>query len=149
MMLNKKIIINKRILGEVLRASREERGLSQEELAEIACLRKWQIKELEEAETFLTFYTMAIKIMAAKRIGIYLGLLEDQFLSTNEEMGWAMYWTIKVRHFDASGSHTSKIRIYGENLREAMTKALDIYRKSSLVSYRLDDGPEIEFESSN
>jgi hypothetical protein len=87
--------------------------------------------------------------MAAKRIGIYLGLLEDQFLSTNEEMGWAMYWTIKVRHFDASGSHTSKIRIYGENLREAMTKALDIYRKSSLVSYRLDDGPEIEFESSN
>jgi len=31
-------------------------------------------------------------------------------------------------------------------LREAMSKALDIYRKSSLVSYQLDDGPEIEFE---
>jgi hypothetical protein len=30
---------------------------------------------------------MAIKIMAAKRIGKYLGLSEDQFLSTNEEMG--------------------------------------------------------------
>jgi transcriptional regulator with XRE-family HTH domain len=87
MMLNKKIIINQRILGEVLRASREERGLSQEELAEIACLRKWQIKELEEAETFLTFYTMAIKIRAAKRIGSHLGLSEDQFLSTNEEIG--------------------------------------------------------------
>jgi len=75
------------ILKEVLKAAREERGLSHEELAEIACLRKWQIKELEEAETFLTFYTMAIKIQAAKRVGSYLGLLEYQFLSTNEEMG--------------------------------------------------------------
>jgi hypothetical protein len=58
-----------------------------------------------------------------------------------------MYWTIKVRHFDERGSHTSKIRIYGENLREAMSKALDTYRKSSLISYRLDDGPEIEFKN--
>ena len=56
------------------------------------------------------------------------------------------YWTIKVRHFEESGSHTSKIRIHGKDLREAMSKALDIYRKSSLVSYQLDDGPEIEFE---
>ena len=75
------------ILKEVLKAAREERGLSHEELAEIACLRKWQIKELEEAETFLTFYTMAIKIQAAKRVGSYLGLSEYQFLSTNEAMG--------------------------------------------------------------
>ena len=74
------------ILKDVLKAAREERGLSHEELAEIACLRKWQIKELEEAETFLTFYTMTIKIHAAKRIGKYLGLSEDQFLSKNEEM---------------------------------------------------------------
>ena len=86
-MLDKKIRINQRILGEVLRAAREEQGLSHEALAEKACLRKWQIKELEEAETFLTFYTMAIKIRAAKKIGSYLGLSEDQFLSTNEEMG--------------------------------------------------------------
>ncbi len=28
-----------------------------------------------------------------------------------------------------------------------MSKALDIYRKSSLVSYQVDDGPEIEFEN--
>ena len=75
------------ILKEVLKAAREERGLSHEELAEIACLRKWQIKELEEAETFLTFYTMAIKIQAAKRVGAYLGLSEHQFLSSIEAMG--------------------------------------------------------------
>ncbi|QWE25542.1 helix-turn-helix domain-containing protein [Polynucleobacter sp. AP-Elch-400A-B2] len=75
------------ILKEALKAAREERGLSHEELAEIACLKKWQIKELEEAETFLTFYTMAIKIQAAKRIGGSLGLSEHQFLSLIETMG--------------------------------------------------------------
>jgi ribosome-binding protein aMBF1 (putative translation factor) len=74
-------------LAIALKAAREERGLSHEELAELVCLKKWHIKELEETETFLTFYTMAIKIRAAKRIGSYLGLSEDQFLSTNEEMG--------------------------------------------------------------
>jgi hypothetical protein len=60
-----------------------------------------------------------------------------------------MYWTIKVRHFDEGGSHTSKIRIHGENLREAMTKVQDVYRKSLLISYQSDNGPEIEFENLN
>jgi ribosome-binding protein aMBF1 (putative translation factor) len=75
------------ILKVVLKAAREERGLRYEELAEAVCLKKWHIKELEEADTFLTFYTMAIKIQAAKRVAIYLGLSEHQFLSANEEMG--------------------------------------------------------------
>ncbi len=87
MMLDKKIKIKQRILKDVLKTAREERGLSHEELAELVCLRKWHIKELEETDNFLTFYTMAIKIQAAKRIGSYLGLSEEQFLSTNEEMG--------------------------------------------------------------
>jgi hypothetical protein len=60
-----------------------------------------------------------------------------------------MYWTIKVRHFDESGSHSSKIRIYGESLREAMSKVQDIYRKSMLISYQVEDGPEIEFKNLN
>ena len=87
MMLNKKKKIDQRILREVLSAAREERGMTHEALAEVVCLRKWHIKELEEADTFLTFYTMAIKIQAAKRVGSYLGLSEYQFLSTNEAMG--------------------------------------------------------------
>jgi ribosome-binding protein aMBF1 (putative translation factor) len=82
MMLDKKIRINQRILGEVLKAAREEQGLSHEELAEKACLRKWQIKELEEADTFFTFYTMVIKIHAAKRVGKYLNLEESDYLET-------------------------------------------------------------------
>jgi len=83
-MLNKKIKINQRILGEVLSAARQEQGLSHKELANIVCLSKWHIKELEEADTFLTFYSMAIKIQAAKRVGQYLGLSEDQYLKYTE-----------------------------------------------------------------
>jgi ribosome-binding protein aMBF1 (putative translation factor) len=71
------------ILRDVLKAAREDQDLSHQELAQIVCLRKWHIQELEEADTFLTFYTMEIKIQAAKRVGNYLGLSEDQFLSTN------------------------------------------------------------------
>ncbi len=80
MMLHKKIKIDQRILREVLCAARQEQGLSQEVLAKAVCLSKWHIKELEEADTFLTFYSMAIKIQAAKRVGQHLGLSQDQYL---------------------------------------------------------------------
>ena len=40
--------IDQRILGEVLSAARQEQGLSHKELANIVCLSKWHIKELEE-----------------------------------------------------------------------------------------------------
>jgi hypothetical protein len=84
MILNKKKITDQRILGEVLKAAREERELPHEVLAEVVCLSKWHIKELEDADTFLTFYSMAIKIQAAKRVGHYLGLSEDQYLKYTE-----------------------------------------------------------------
>jgi len=51
----KKLKIDQRIIGEVLRTAREKQCLSYEELGEADCLRKWHIKELEEADTFLTF----------------------------------------------------------------------------------------------
>ena len=82
-MRKKKLNIDQRILGGVLRTAREERGLSHEELAEFVCLKKWHIKELEESDTFFTFYTMVIKIHAAKRIGKYLNLEESDYLDTN------------------------------------------------------------------
>lgn len=75
------------ILKEVLKVAREERGLGHEELAKAVCLKKWHIREIEEAESFSTFYTMNIKIQAAKKIGNYLGLSEDQFLSSSESIG--------------------------------------------------------------
>jgi plasmid maintenance system antidote protein VapI len=84
MILNKKKITDQRILGEILSAARKEQDLSPEALAKVVCLSKWHIKEIEEADTFLTFYTMAIKIQAAKRVGQYLGLSEDQYLKSTE-----------------------------------------------------------------
>ena len=81
-MRKKKLNIDQRILGGVLRAAREQQGLSHEELAEVVCLRKWHIKELEESDTFFTFYTMVIKIHAAKRVGKYLNLEESDYLET-------------------------------------------------------------------
>ena len=79
-MLSKKMKADQRIIKEILSAAREEQGLSHEVLAKAVCLSKWHIKELEEADTFLTFYTMTIKIQAAKRVGDYLGLSKDQYL---------------------------------------------------------------------
>jgi len=84
MMLNKKKKTVQRILREVLSAARKEQDLSPEALAKVVCLSKWHIKEIEEADTFLTFYSMAIKIQAAKRVGHYLGLSEDQYLKYTE-----------------------------------------------------------------
>ena len=69
-----------RILKEVLALAREEKGLTQEELAQVVCLKKWHIKEMEESDTYRTFYSMQIKVSAAKKIGSYLELKENQFL---------------------------------------------------------------------
>lgn len=84
MFIKSKPQLKQRIIKEVLMHAREEKGLNQEELADMVCLRKWHIKELEEAETFNSFYSMAIKINTAKKVGAYLGLTEDQYLETSE-----------------------------------------------------------------
>ena len=69
------------ILKSVLKAAREKKRLTAEELADIFCLKEWHITEIEEADTFFTFYSMAIKVKAIKRIGAYLGLKESEYLS--------------------------------------------------------------------
>ena len=69
------------ILKSVLKAAREKKGLTAEEMADIFCLKEWHITEIEEADTFFTFYSMAIKTKATKRIGAYLGLKESEYLS--------------------------------------------------------------------
>ena len=69
------------ILKSVLKAARVKKGLTAEELADIFCLKEWHIREIEEADTFFTFYSMAIKVKAIKRIGAYLGLKESDYLS--------------------------------------------------------------------
>ena len=70
------------ILKSVLKAAREKKGLTAEELADIFYLKEWHITEIEQAETFFTFYSMAIKVKTTKKIGAYLGLKEAEYLNS-------------------------------------------------------------------
>ena len=74
-----------KILKEALVRARQKKGLTQEELANAVCLSKWQIKEMEESDSFLIFYSMQIKIHAARRIGSYLGLIESDYLKNLDD----------------------------------------------------------------
>jgi transcriptional regulator with XRE-family HTH domain len=65
----KKFKIDQRIIGEVLKAAREQQGLSHEELAEFVCLRKWHIKELEESDTFLPSTPWRLRYTRPKELG--------------------------------------------------------------------------------
>ena len=69
-----------RIRGDVLRIARENCGLDQEALANAVCLKSWHINQMEDAEGHYYFYSMALKIRAAKKIGKYLGLEESSYL---------------------------------------------------------------------
>ena len=69
-----------KIFKEAIVKARQEKGLTQEEVANAVCLSKWQIKEMEESDSYLIFYSLQIKIHAARRIGNYLGLKEANYL---------------------------------------------------------------------
>ena len=69
-----------RIRGDILKIARENCGLDQEALANAVCLKPWHINQMEETESHYYFYSMALKIRAAKKIGKYLGLEESSYL---------------------------------------------------------------------
>ena len=69
-----------RIRGDILKIARENCGLDQGALANVVCLKYWHINQMEEAEGHYYFYSMALKIRAAKKIGKYLGLEESSYL---------------------------------------------------------------------
>lgn len=74
-----------KILKEALVRARQEKGLTHDGLAKAVCLNKWQIKEMEESDSYLYFYSMQIKIHAARRIGNYLGLIESDYLKNLDD----------------------------------------------------------------
>lgn len=77
-LIEKQIVL--RIRGDVLKIARENCGLDQEALANAVCLKSWHINQMEDAEDHYYFYSMALKIRAAKKIGKYLGLEESSYL---------------------------------------------------------------------
>ncbi len=77
---------NVRIAREKIKAAREHHRIPIKQVAHAVCLSQKNIREIEEADTFNTFYSYPIKVTAAKRVGRYLGLDESEFLEvvTNE-----------------------------------------------------------------
>ena len=67
------------ILGEQLKNAREKAGLSLESVAKTSALSNKQLEEIESGGES-SFYTLAIKVTAAKKVGKILGLNEDDFL---------------------------------------------------------------------
>jgi len=69
-----------RIRGDILKIARENCGLDQEALANAVCLKPWHITQMEDTEEHYFFYSLQLKIKAAKRIGKYLALEESSYL---------------------------------------------------------------------
>ena len=68
------------INGALLRLRREARGWVQADVATRACMSVKQIKQLEEGG-LSAFYSEAVKITAAKKVGALLGLTSDEVFS--------------------------------------------------------------------
>jgi transcriptional regulator with XRE-family HTH domain len=71
------------ILGDQLKNAREKAGLSLESVAKTSALSNKQLEEIESGGDS-SFYTLAIKVTAAKKVGKILGLNEDDFLEKKE-----------------------------------------------------------------
>jgi transcriptional regulator with XRE-family HTH domain len=71
------------ILGGQLKNAREKAGLSLESVAKTSTLSNKQLEEIESGGDS-SFYTLAIKVTAAKKVGKILGLNEDDFLEKKE-----------------------------------------------------------------
>lgn len=69
------------ILGGQLKNAREKAGLSLESVAKTSTLSNKQLEEIESGGDS-SFYTLAIKFTAAKKVGKILGLNEDDFLES-------------------------------------------------------------------
>lgn len=68
------------INGALLRLRREARGWVQTDVATRACMSVKQIKQLEEGG-LSAFYSEAVKVTAAKKVGALLGLTSDEVFS--------------------------------------------------------------------
>jgi cytoskeleton protein RodZ len=65
------------INGELLRLRREAKGWVLNDMATRACMSVKQIRQLEEGG-LSTFYSQAVKVTAAKKVGALLGLSADE-----------------------------------------------------------------------
>lgn len=72
------------INGELLRLRREARGWVLNDMATRACMSVKQIRQLEEGG-MSSFYSVAVKVTAAKKVGALLGLSVEEVFAKNAE----------------------------------------------------------------
>jgi len=72
------------INGELLRLRREARGWVINDLATRACMSVKQIRQLEEGG-ISSFYSVAVKMTSAKKVGALLGLSAEEVFATEVE----------------------------------------------------------------
>lgn len=72
------------INGELLRLRREARGWVLNDMATRACMSVKQIRQLEEGG-ISSFYSVAVKVTAAKKVGALLGLSADEVFAQNTD----------------------------------------------------------------
>lgn len=70
------------INGELLRLRRESRGWALNDMAIRACMSVKQIRQIEEGG-LSSFYSIAVKVTAAKKVGVLLGLTSNEVLTQN------------------------------------------------------------------
>ena len=71
------------ILGDRIKEAREELGFSISEIATRATLSKNQIEQIENGGE-KSFYSSAIKLIAARKVATILGLAEDEYLEKSK-----------------------------------------------------------------
>jgi transcriptional regulator with XRE-family HTH domain len=76
------------INGDLLRLRREASGWVLNDLATRACMSVKQIRQLEEGG-LSSYYSQAVKITAAKKVGALLGLSPDEVLTPPSELSLA------------------------------------------------------------
>jgi len=73
------------INSELLRLRREARGWALSDLATRACMSVKQIRQLEEGG-LSSFYSQAVKVTAAKKVGALLGVPEEEVFAQQAEL---------------------------------------------------------------
>jgi transcriptional regulator with XRE-family HTH domain len=73
------------INGELLRLRREAKGWVLNDMATRACMSVKQIRQLEEGG-MSSFYSVAVKVTAAKKVGALLGLSAEEVFAQNADL---------------------------------------------------------------
>ena len=73
------------INGDLLRLNREAQGWSLSDMATRACMSVKQIRQLEEGG-MSSFYSAAVKVTSAKKVGTLLGVSSDEVLGLNVDV---------------------------------------------------------------